>query len=77
MNDRQLAVLCAIPPAPAYATVKEIAIALRQQGHSVHARSIQRDLVALSRLLPLRIGRPGKPYAWQWSGVCPCCRCER
>jgi hypothetical protein len=73
VNDRQLLVLISIPSAPRWVTTEDIVLRLHEAGHAAHKRSVQRDLLALSRLLPLRKCRPGKPYAWQWSGPCPCC----
>jgi hypothetical protein len=73
LNDRQLLVMLAVPPAPRFVTTDEVVTRLREAGHDAHKRSVQRDLLALSRVLPLRKSRPGKPYAWQWAGPCPCC----
>jgi hypothetical protein len=68
-----LLVLQAIPRAPEFATTEDVVSRLRAAGHRAHKRSVQRDILALSLLLPLKRCRPGKPYAWQWSGDCPCC----
>lgn len=73
MIERQLQVLAFIPAAPGYVTVAEVVAHLRDAGIRTHKRTVQRDLAALARVMPLRVGRPRRPYAWQWAGPCPCC----
>jgi hypothetical protein len=40
---------------------------LRAQGFVAHRRTIQRDLVALARVFPIRLDRRSKPYGWCWA----------
>jgi hypothetical protein len=73
MNDRQFRVLAAIPFAPKSVTTDEVVLRLQAAGYVAHRRTVQRDLLALSRILALRTTRSSKPYRWQWTGPCPCC----
>lgn len=70
MNDtlhRQWCMLNAIPRLPRRITVEAIAAKLAGDGYRVTARTIQRDLNALSVHFPLVSDMREKPYGWSWA----------
>ena len=64
---RQIAMLELIPRSPRKTHVKEIKDKLSDRGFEIDERSIQRDLVALERTLPLVCDSRDKPYGWSWA----------
>tara|TARA_S200000501_G_scaffold366698_1_gene401950 strand:- start:448 stop:1446 length:999 start_codon:yes stop_codon:yes gene_type:complete len=63
---RQITMLELIPRAPHKTFAKELKEKLSDRGYEVDARTIQRDLVSLERVLPLRCDDRDKPYGWSW-----------
>lgn len=72
---RILAMLSLVPPSPQAITVAELVAALATRGFRVATRSVQRDLVTLSREMPLEARTASKPFGWCWAegAKCPCC----
>ncbi len=64
---RQWHLLALLPQAPRRVDVARLAVLLRARGFRVHRRTIQRDLVELSRVFPIVRDRRTKPYAWRWA----------
>ena len=64
---RQIAMLELIPRSPRKTFTKEIKEKLADRGFEIDERSIQRDLVALERTLPLVCDSRDKPYGWSWA----------
>ena len=64
---RQIAMLELIPRSPRKTYTKEIKNKLADRGFEIDERSIQRDLVALERTLPLVCDSRDKPYGWSWA----------
>lgn len=66
---RHLSILCRIPREPKQIQVAEILRSLQDDGIEVTARTIQRDLVNLSRRFPIRsnnqIGQEGAVWYWE------------
>jgi len=74
---RQVAMLAIVIRAPREGvTVSEILTAL-PVAMRVHARSVQRDLVALSRWAPIDVDASAKPYQWFRTRRAPCPCCQR
>jgi predicted DNA-binding transcriptional regulator YafY len=59
-----IAMLREIPRDPQRKTTSQIAHALHQ--HNIHVRSVQRDLIKLSRDFPFTYDRRGKTFHWYW-----------
>ena len=59
---RQIAMLELIPRSPRKTYIKELKEKLADRGFEIDERSIQRDLVALERTLPLVCDARDKPY---------------
>ena len=64
---RQIAMLELIPRSPRKTFTREIKDKLADRGFEIDERSIQRDLVALERTLPLVCDSRDKPYGWSWA----------
>ncbi len=64
---RQIAMLELIPRSPRKTYTKEIKNKLADRGFEIDERSIQRDLIALERTLPLVCDSRDKPYGWSWA----------
>ena len=64
---RQIAMLELIPRSPRKTYTKEIKNKLADRGFEIDERSIQRDLIALERTLPLICDSRDKPYGWSWA----------
>ena len=64
---RQIAMLELIPRSPRKTYIKELKEKLADRGFEIDERSIQRDLVALERTLPLVCDARDKPYGWSWA----------
>lgn len=63
---RTLALLRLVPRHPRSITAAELREALASRGFAIHERSVQRDLVRLSELLPL-ICDESRPRRWSWA----------
>lgn len=64
---RQWLVLSLLPRPPKQIDTAWLEKALLERGIVVHRRTIQRDLVNLSKVFPLVSDSRSKPYAWRWS----------
>jgi predicted DNA-binding transcriptional regulator YafY len=62
--ERQIAMLRAIPREPRRRTVSELTQTLRDEGHDITARTVQRDLNELSRLFGLTCDVEGRTQYW-------------
>lgn len=63
---RTLALLRLVPRHPRGVTAATLREALRGRGFDIHERSVQRDLVRLSELLPLTCDE-SRPRRWSWA----------
>lgn len=64
--ERQWEILNLIPPKKPGITTRALADELERQGMDVSIRSIERDLIDLSRRFALVCNDKGKPYGWYW-----------
>jgi predicted DNA-binding transcriptional regulator YafY len=64
---RQWLILSMLPKPPRRIDSATIEERLRDRGHVVHRRTIQRDLVQLSALFPIVSDERRKPFGWRWS----------
>ena len=64
---RQIAMLELIPRSPRKTYTKQLKDKLADRGFEIDERTIQRDLVALERTLPLVCDSRDKPYGWSWA----------
>lgn len=63
---RHLAILQMLPRAPHSLSTTTIQMKLEDQGYSITARSIQRDLDKLAEHFPLECHSASKPYRWNY-----------
>ncbi|MHB0765368.1 helix-turn-helix transcriptional regulator [Stutzerimonas sp. NM35] len=63
---RQWELLKLLPPKGPGITTIELQTLLSDAGHVTTKRTIERDLVELSRLFPLQCNNKGMPYGWHW-----------
>lgn len=63
---RQWELLKLLPPKGPGITTLELQSQLCDAGHPTTKRTIERDLVELSRLFPLQCNSKGMPYGWHW-----------
>jgi len=63
---RQWELLKLLPPKGPGITTLELQRLLGDAGHETTKRTIERDLVELSRLFPLQCNNKGMPYGWHW-----------
>lgn len=63
---RQWELLKLLPPKGPGVTTIELQRLLSDAGHVTTKRTIERDLVELSRLFPLQCNNKGMPYGWHW-----------
>ncbi len=68
---RQWLVLSMLPHPPRRLDAATIEARLRARGVEVHRRTIQRDLVELSRIFPIVADLRSKPYGWRWTEPSP------
>ncbi len=68
---RQWAMLRALPRHPRQISVPELRARLDAAGHAVTARTLQRDLIELSAVFPLRLDDRSKPFGWSWDAHAP------
>lgn len=64
---RQWLILSMIPKAPPRIDVAGIEERLAELGVVVHRRTIQRDLLHLSRVFPLVADERERPFGWRWA----------
>ncbi|MGH8279998.1 MAG: WYL domain-containing protein, partial [Gammaproteobacteria bacterium] len=64
--QRQWYMLRLIPREPRRVSVDEIQKQLAAADFGVSARTLQRDLIALSGLFPLVMDDRNRPYGWSW-----------
>jgi predicted DNA-binding transcriptional regulator YafY len=64
---RQWLMLKAIPRFPRKVDAATIERKIEDQGITIHRRTIQRDLMALSGTFPIVCDDVHKPYGWSWS----------
>jgi predicted DNA-binding transcriptional regulator YafY len=63
---RQWELLKLLPPRSPGITTSELQCQLKEAGYPTTKRTIERDLVELSRLFPLQCNNKGTPYGWHW-----------
>ena len=66
-TTRQWDLLQKIPSRSPGLTTTELLDGMQEAGYQVSKRTIERDLVALSRLFPLQCNDKGTPYGWYWA----------
>lgn len=64
---RQWHLLALLPMGPRRADTATLAAQLAEQGLVVHRRTVQRDLIELSKLFPIVSDERTKPYGWRWA----------
>jgi len=64
---RQIKVLALIPQLPESTTISEVHNRINEYGFEVTAKTIERDLNALSRFFPITTVESSKPYRWSFS----------
>lgn len=64
---RQWELLQLLPGGPPGISASEIQQKLANNGHQTSKRTVERDLVELSRLFPLQCNNKGTPYGWYWT----------
>ena len=69
--SRQWRILRLIPRAPAKITAREILDRLALDGIKPTKRTIERDLIDLSREFPLLVDERERPFGWSWKGDAP------
>ena len=63
---RQWELLKLLPPRSPGATASELHQRLAEAGYSTTKRTVERDLIELSRLFPLQCNDKSPPYGWHW-----------
>lgn len=63
---RWFRILQLIPVHPKFITSRQLEGALAQRGIVLTQRSIQRDLMELSRWFPMVCRAKGRPFGWAW-----------
>lgn len=63
--------LRSVPRYPRKITAGEICNRLSEEGFPVGKRTVERDLLALSRIFPLLVDDREKPYGWSWDKESP------
>jgi predicted DNA-binding transcriptional regulator YafY len=63
---RQWAMLQYLPPAPRKISTAALQRRLEDDGFPIDIRSLQRDLLSLSRIFPLICDQRSKPFGWSW-----------
>jgi hypothetical protein len=56
-----------LPKAPRRIDTGTLVARLRERGHDVHRRTVQRDLVTLATVFPIIADERDKPYGWRWA----------
>ena len=68
---RQWTMLRSIPRYPSKITASELTTKLVIEQFNVSKRTIERDLIELSRSFPLTLDDRNKPYGWSWLKEAP------
>ncbi len=63
---RQWELLKLLPGRAPGLTARDICQRLRQGGHDVSKRTVERDLAVLENIFALHCNQRGKPYGWYW-----------
>lgn len=63
---RQWELLKLLPPRPPGKTSADLCSSLGAAGHKVSKRTVERDLIELSRIFPILSNEISKPYGWHW-----------
>ncbi len=63
----KLLVLQLLPVAPRQVTAVELHQKILFRGHVMSLRQVQRTLLELERLLPIKCNDLGRPYGWCWA----------
>ena len=64
--ERHWGMLQLLPRAPYRITAAELAVRLKDRGHTISKRSIERDLQQLSTHFPIELDERAKPFGWSW-----------
>ncbi|WP_312257532.1 helix-turn-helix transcriptional regulator [Stutzerimonas nitrititolerans] len=64
---RQWELLKMLPVRAPGTTAADLQKSLEQAGHPTSKRTVERDLVELSRLFPLQCNSKGTPFGWYWT----------
>lgn len=64
---RQWELLKILPVRAPGVTAADLQKSLEQAGHPTSKRTVERDLVELSRLFPLQCNSKGTPFGWYWT----------
>ena len=64
---RQWELLQLLPGGPPGISAADLQQKLANSGHQISKRTVERDLVELSRLFPLQCNSKGIPYGWYWT----------
>ena len=65
--SRQWELLKFLPSKRPGITARDLCDRLVDAGHEVNLRTVQRDLIELSRIFPISSNEISKPYGWHWS----------
>lgn len=65
--NRQWELLRQLPPQPPGISCADLVGRLAAAGYEVSKRTVERDLVDLSRQFPLQCNDKGQPYGWHWA----------
>lgn len=68
---RQWQMLRYIPRYPAKISARELHEKLKAEDFDINKRSVERDLLSLSAVLPLSLDDRVKPYGWSWQKDAP------
>ena len=68
---RQWQMLRYIPRYPAKITATQLKAKLDSEDFNVTKRTVERDLMDLSRAFPLTLDDRSKPYGWSWQKDAP------
>lgn len=68
---RQWLLLSLLPEPPRRIDTASLERKLRERGHTIHRRTIQRDLLHLATIFPIEADGHRKPFGWRWSKHAP------
>lgn len=69
---RLLRILAMLPRAPRKVGARSIYLRLRDEGHPVTLRTVERDLHRLRSALPIVLDDQHRPYGWSWDRDASC-----
>ena len=64
--ERHWQMLQLLPRAPYRITAAELVVRLKDRGHTISKRTIERDLQQLSSHFPIELDERAKPFGWSW-----------